>query len=208
VNKVKNFTSQDESKVIFDYNKVTKKLSDIYMKLRFKMHDNLADSQHRCLFSANLKHIYLRIFLHLNDKYYFAFMISDINQLQSTCMQQSLQSAEFTLIKLVYRVFEALSSSHKESSLLHFNSFKKLSVMIFYMNDFFNDFRSFKKQYDFLSQHFFSWVEWALLQLSFKKLKLFVNEIKTLNVIHKVENFVNILKFHIKKILKWKASRN
>jgi len=145
VNKVKNFTFQNESKVIFDYSKVTKKLSDIYMKLSFKMHDNLADSWHRCLFSANLKHAYLKIFLHSNDKYYFAFMISDIDQLQSTRMQQSLQSAEFTLIELMYWAFEALSSSYKESSLLHFNSFKKLSVMIFYMNDFFDDFKSFKK---------------------------------------------------------------
>jgi len=160
VNKVKNFTSQDESRVIFDYSKVTKKLSDIYMKLSFKMHDNLADSQHRCLFSANLKHIYLRISLYSNDKHYFAFMIFEINQLQSTRMQQSLQSAKFTLIEFMYRAFEALSSSHRESSsLLHFNSLEKLSVMIFYMNDFFDDFRSFKKQYNFLSQHFFSQVE-------------------------------------------------
>jgi len=83
-------------------------------------------------------------------------MISDIDQLQSTCMQQSLQSAEFTLIELMYQVFEALSSSHRESSLLHSNSLEKLPVMIFYMNDFFDDFRSFKKQYNFLSQHFFS----------------------------------------------------
>jgi len=44
VNKVKNLTSQDKSKVIFDYSRVTKKLSDIYMKLSFKMHDNLTDS--------------------------------------------------------------------------------------------------------------------------------------------------------------------
>jgi len=159
VNKVKNLTFQDESKVIFDYSKVTKKLSDIYIKLSFKMHDNLADSRHCCLFSANLKHAYLRISLHSNDKHYFAFMISDIDQLQSTRMQQSLQSAKFTLIELMYQAFEALSSSHRESSLLHSNSFEKLSVMIFYMNDFFNDFRSFKKQYDFLSQHFFSRVE-------------------------------------------------
>jgi len=74
-------------------------------------------------------------------------------------MQQSLQSAKFTLIELMYQAFETLPSSHKESSLLHFNSLEKLSVMIFYMNDFFDGFRSFKKQYDFLSQHFFSQVE-------------------------------------------------
>jgi len=159
MNKVKNLTSQDESKIIFDYNRVTKKLSDIYMKLSFKMHDNLADSRHCYLFSANLKHAYLKIFLHLNDKHYFAFMISNIDQLQSTCMQQSSQSAEFTLIKLMYRAFKALSSSYRKSSLLHFNSLEKLSVMIFYMNNFFDDFKSFKKQYDFLSQHFFSRVE-------------------------------------------------
>ncbi len=102
VNKVKNLTSQDESRVIFDYSRVTKKLSDIYMKLSFKMHDNLADSRHHCLFSANLKHAYLRISLHSNDKRYFAFMISDIDQLQSTRMQQSSQSAKFTLIELMY----------------------------------------------------------------------------------------------------------
>lgn len=76
---MKNLTFQDESRIIFDYSRVTKKLSDIYMKLSFKMHDNLADSQHRYLFSANLKRAYLRISLHLNNKHYFAFVISDID---------------------------------------------------------------------------------------------------------------------------------
>jgi hypothetical protein len=205
VDKVESPTPQDEPRVTFDYSRVTEELPGTYMELSSKVHDNLADPRHRCLFSADLKHAYLGISLHPDDRHYFAFTISGIGQLQPTRMQQGSQSAGFTLNELVYRAFGALPPPHREPSLLHSNSPEELPVTTFYMNDFFDGFRSFEEQYDFLMQHFLPRIEWALLQLSFKKLKLFAKEIKALGVTHRVGGFINVLESRIKKILEWKA---
>ena len=56
------------------------------------------------------------------------------------------------MIELVYRAFEAIS--HRESSLLHFANSDHLLVLTFYMNDFFEEFKDFDEQYDFLRNHF------------------------------------------------------
>ncbi len=159
VNKVMNFTSKNESRITFNYFKVTKNLSNTFMKLSSKIHDNLTDSRHECLITVNLKHAYLTIDMHSEDKHYFAFIISEIDQLQSIRMQQESQSVKFIMIKVVYWVFETLSSSMKKFSLLHFESSNTLSSLTFYMNDFFERFKNFKKQYSFLKHHFLSRIE-------------------------------------------------
>lgn len=48
------------------------------MKLNNKIHDNLIDFKHECLFVTDLKHVYFIIFMHLNDRKYFVFIISEI----------------------------------------------------------------------------------------------------------------------------------
>jgi archaellum biogenesis ATPase FlaH len=68
VDKVENLTSQNESRVIFDYFKIHEKLSDSFLKLFFKVHDNLFDSRHKIFFSTDLKHVYLIISMHSNDR--------------------------------------------------------------------------------------------------------------------------------------------
>ena len=74
--------------------------------------------------------------------------------MQSTRMQQNSQSIDFTMIELTYRVFDALFSLIKKFSLLHSNDSASLSMLTFYMNDFFDDFANFDEQYDFLKKHF------------------------------------------------------
>ena len=79
MNKIENSTSEHESRVIFDYSRVNEKLSDSHLELFNKIHDNLSNSRHRCLFATNLKHVYFTISFHFDDKHYFFFTIFDID---------------------------------------------------------------------------------------------------------------------------------
>ena len=208
VNKVENFTSDDEFRVTFDYSRMNEKLSDSHLELSSKIHDNLSNSRHRCLFAANLKHVYFIISFHSDDKHYFVFTIFDIDQIQFIRMQQNSQSADFIMTELTYRDFDSLFFFIKKFSLLHSNDSASLSMFTFYMNDFFDDFVNFEKQYVFLKEHFLSRIEWARLLLSFKKLQLFAEEIRALSVIHFVDDFVRILKERIVKIVRWSMLKN
>ena len=87
INKVENLKSIDEPRIIFNYFKVTKLLSKAHLKLSFKIYDYLFNSKYECLFSANLKYTYFTISLHSNNRHYFVFTISEINQVQLTRMQ-------------------------------------------------------------------------------------------------------------------------
>jgi hypothetical protein len=119
VNKIENLTSQNESRVIFDYFRIHEKLLDSFLKLFSKVHDNLSDFRHKMFFSADLKHVYLIIFMHSDDRHYFAFFISNIDQMQSTRVQQNSKFAEFIMTKLMYRTFKSLLSLIEKFSLLH-----------------------------------------------------------------------------------------
>lgn len=47
------------------------------------------------------------------------------------------------IIELIYRVFDVFLSFIKESSLFYFESSIKLSIFIFYIDDFFEEFIEF-----------------------------------------------------------------
>ena len=79
VDKIKNSQSSNKSRMIFNYSRVIKLLSNTYLKLSSKIYNHLFNSRYKCLFSTNLKYAYFTISLHLNDKHYFAFTIFDIN---------------------------------------------------------------------------------------------------------------------------------
>lgn len=79
MNKVKNFKSTNESRLIFNYSKIIENLLDIFVKLFSKMHDNLLNLKHRFLFLINLKHVYYIINMHSENKHYFVFIIFEIN---------------------------------------------------------------------------------------------------------------------------------
>jgi hypothetical protein len=204
VDKVKNFTSQNESRVTFDYSRIHEELFDSFLKLFFKVHDNLFDSRHKVFFSIDLKHVYLIISMHSNDRHYFAFFISSIDQVQFIRIQQNSKFVEFIMTKLIYKAFDSLSSSADlESSFLHSTDSHHLSVLIFYMNDFFERFQNFDDLYEFLRAHFLSRIEWVKLRLFFRKMHLFEDKVKTLKIISCVDDFIKILENRIKKIAKW-----
>jgi len=203
VDKVEDPTPEDEPRVTFDYSRVEEDLPGSHLEHSSKVHDNLSDPRHRSLFAADLKHAYLTIPLHPDDRHNFAFTISGIGQVQPTRMQQGSKSAGFTMTELAYRAFGALPPPFHEPSLLHSNNPATPPTLVFYMDNFFGGFQSFDELYEFLRVHFLPRVEWARLKLSFKKLRLFESEIKVLGVTHSVGGFVQILEARVAKIARW-----
>lgn len=203
VDKVENPLPSDEPRMTFDYSRVDELLPGSFLEMSSKVHDHLSNPQHGCLFSADLKHAYLTIPLHRDDRHYFAFTISGIGQCQPTRMQQGSKSAGFTMTELVYRAFGFIPPPDPEPSLLHSASPEIPPPLTFYMDDFFGGFRDFEDQFVFLRDHFLPRVEWARLLLSFKKLRLFASTIKALGVSHTIGGIVQILQTRIAKIAKW-----
>ena len=108
----------------------------------------------------------------------------------------------------MYRDFKYLLSFYKKSSLLYLDDSTILLSLIFYINDFFEKFTSFEKQYNFLRNYFLSRVKWAKLRLFFKKLYLFVLKITILRVTYSIDDFIKILKKRVKKIARYLVSIN
>ena len=82
--KSENFSSMNEFRSTFNYANIHKNLSDCYIKLIIWMHDYLSESRHELFMQTNIKHDYFSMNVHLNDQHILAFIISDIEQLQST----------------------------------------------------------------------------------------------------------------------------
>ncbi len=112
------------------------------------------------------------------------------------------------MTKLIYRVFDSLSFLISESSLLHSADSSYLLVLVFYINDFFDEFQSFDDLYEFFRNHFFSRIEWAKLRLFFKKMHLFERQMKVLEITHIDDDFIKILESRIEKIAKYSVSTN
>jgi hypothetical protein len=146
--------------------------------------------------------------MHSSNRHYFAFFISEVYQVQHTKVQKDLKFAEFTMIELIYKAFESLSSSIKKFSLLNSANLFHLSMLVFYMNDFFDEFQIFHDLYEYLRDHFLSSIAWIKLRLFFKKMHLFKNEMNALKITHFVNDFIKILKNSFKRIAKWSILTN
>ena len=183
--------------------RVTEDLPGTHLELSSKVHDNLSDPRHKYFFAADLKHAYLTVPLHPDDRHYFAFTISGIGQVQPCRMQEGSKSAGFIMTELAYRAFGALPPPYKEPSLLYSAGPTNLPVLVVYMDDFFGGFQTFEELYSFLRHQFLPRVEWARLRLSFRKLRLFEAEIKALGVKHSLGGHIQILEERISKIANW-----
>ena len=182
VDKVENTKPEDEPRMTFDYSRVTKLLPGSHLELSSKVHDHPSNPHHSCLFSADLKHAYLTVPLHPEDRHYFTFKISGIGQIQPTRLQQGSQSTRFTMTELSYRAFGPIPAPHPEPSLFDSPDSAIPPSLVFYMNDFLGGFQDFGNIFPFSRDHFFPRVEWARLLLSSKKLRLFASLIKALGV--------------------------
>jgi len=81
VDKVENPTPSNEPRMTFDYSRIYEDFLGAFMELLFKVYDHLSNPYHGCLFSADLKYVYLTVPIHPDDRYCFAFTISGIGQL-------------------------------------------------------------------------------------------------------------------------------
>ena len=108
-------------------------------------------------------------------------------------MQQGSMSAGFTLTEVVYKALGFIPPPSPEPSLLHSNDPSIPPPLSTYMDDIFGGFRTFEDMFKFLRDHFFPRTEWARLKLSFKKLRLFMDRIKALGVVHVVGGQVYIV---------------
>ena len=206
VDKTENPLLTDESRLTFDYFRVHEKLSETYVELFSRTHDNLSNSDHGCLFSADLKHAYFTINLDEEVRPLFAFTIPGMRQLQPTRMFQSSKSASFIMTEVINRAFEKIS---EKFSLLHSSDSFQLPNLCFYMNDLFGGQPpGFLPLYQYLRFHFFPRLEWARLKLFFKKLKLWCIKIKVLGIIHEIGGKVHVLQDRIQKIIDFPEPRN
>ena len=200
VDKSDNPKPSDEPRMTFDYSRVHEDFPGTYVELSSKVHDHLSNPRHGCLFKADLKHAYLTVPLHQDDRHYFAFTISGIGQCQPTRMQPGSKSAGFTMTAAVYKGFGFIPPPHPEPSLLHSGDPSIPPPLSFYTDDFFGGFPDFQAQFAFLRDHFFPRVEWAKMVLSFKKLRLFAGSIEALGVRHCVGGHVYIRGGRISRI--------
>lgn len=99
----------------YDYSKVMKELSSVYMKLMLACHNYLSDPRHGCYMTANLKHAYFIIEVHFEDRKFFAFTIFGLGQLQPIRMQQRFMTALFIMSELKCRVLEEISENIENS---------------------------------------------------------------------------------------------
>ena len=113
------------------------------MKFLSKIHNYLLNLKHKCFFIANLKHDYYCIILHLKNHHYFTFYISEIKQIQFIKMQQDFKNADFTLTEFIYQTFKLLLNHFTSSLLLHNDIEENFAFLMFYMNNFFKNFKSF-----------------------------------------------------------------
>ena len=210
VDKVENPQPTDEPRITIDYSRVIEVLPGAHLERCANVHDNLSNPSHGYLFSADLKHAYLTVPLHKGHRHYFAFTVPGFGQLQPTRMQPGSQSGGFTMTELIYRGFGPIPSTKHlaEPSLLHSSDPGIPPSLTFYMDDFFGGFPDFESLFKFLKDHFFPRVEWARLLLSFRKLRLFMEQIKALGVGHCIGGGVKILDERIARIIQWPVPKD
>lgn len=81
-----------------------------------------------------------------------------------------------------------------EPSLLHQSHPDETDKLKFYMDDIFGALRDFASSYAYLRDHLLPRIAWAKFRLSFKKLRLFMDEIEALGVIHNIGG-VSVIKY-------------
>ncbi|KAI0991863.1 hypothetical protein K3495_g16324, partial [Podosphaera aphanis] len=144
---------------------------------------------------------------------YLAFTLNNKPQLQPTRLPQGSKSATFGLTQCMNIALGALpklpnnlkaddGSDGSESSLLHHKEIDNEDLK-FYMDDIFGAYPSFQAGFSHLQFRLLPRIAWAKFRLSFKKLRLFMDEIDALGVIHKTGG-TSVVKYdRAAKIKQW-----
>ena len=195
----------DEPRLAFDYSRLKEQAPASCMERAPKVHDYLGNPLHRCLFKADLKHVYFKVELHPDDRHIFAFTVPGFGQLQPTRMPQGSGSASFTMTELMNIAFGQIPPPDAERSLLTLSDPPPLA---FYLDDIFGGYPNFEAQYAFLRDHFLPRIAWARLRLSFSKLSLFQESIVALGIEHYTLGRLKIREERVGKIMNWPTPKD
>ena len=111
-------------------------------------------------------------------------------------MPQGSQSAGFSMNEVMFVALGPIPPlplelqtpryNRSKPSLLSSDSVDRAPHVKFYMDDIFSGKETPQEMYEFLQDHLLPRIEWSMLKLSFKKLRLFCDEICALGLIHKI----------------------
>ena len=144
--KSENFSSMNEFRSTFNYANIHENLSDYHIKLIIWIHDYLSESRHELFMQTDIKHDYFSVSIHSDDQHILVFIISDIEQLQSTWMFQKTSSTLFIFVELMSIVLKSILIFNSEFLLLHtdIKNSDDLSQCMIYIDDIFEKFQFFK----------------------------------------------------------------
>ena len=84
INKFKDTTYLNKSRLIFNYFRVNKNFLSNYIKLSAKIHNYFANLQYNIYIQTNLQHDYFSVKVYFKNRYIFVFTILNLKQLQLT----------------------------------------------------------------------------------------------------------------------------
>ena len=164
------------------------------------VYDLLSILSYQCLFLADIKHEYLLVNVHFDDRNYLAFHVSRIEQTQPTCMPQRARTSCFTFSKLINIVLGSISTLQSKSSLFYGKTAKDSALLAFYMDNYFEAFKTYQKQYIFLYNYFFPRMVWSKLKLILSKLKIEITKIFALEEEYAIDRKIKLKLNKIEKI--------
>jgi hypothetical protein len=183
-----------EMRITFNYSNVHEDMPGSCLQLASEVHDYLSDPRHGCFMQFDIKHAYWSIPVHPEDRYFFAFFADGIGQLQPTRMPQGSRSAGYSMNELMFIAFGYIpplpDGTGEEPSLLAALGLDMARPLMFYMDDLFNGGMDAERGIEFLRDHFLPRAEWSMMRLSFKKLRLFQEEIEALGIIHRIHGVI------------------
>ena len=146
---------QVQPRFTFNYHLVYEDIPASHMKVTINMHNLLSIPSNKCLFSADIKHEYWVVNVHLDDRHYLVFHIPGIRQVQPTSMSQGARTSSFTFKKFMNIVLGPIPTPQPELLLIHRKTTRDSAPFAFYIDDIFGAFKTHQEQYIFLRDHFF-----------------------------------------------------
>lgn len=162
----------------------------------------LAHPSHGRFMKADLKNGYWAVEVHPDDRYYLAFNVPGIGQVQPTRMAQGARSSSFTMNELGAIAFGEIPAPDPEPSLLH-STPEQMQDLVYYVDDIFGAHKTIEDQLHFIEHHFFPRILWSRLKLSFKKLELLVQDIVALGERHVAGGMIRPTPERLRKIAEW-----
>lgn len=153
------------------------------------------------LFFVNIVYGSWVVNVYPNDRHYFVFYVSEIIQIQHTHIPERARTPFFIFNKLMNIFLGPIPSLQFKRLLLYRKTTKESTLLAFYIDKIFEDFKTYQEQFIFLCDYFFLYMVWSQLKLVLFKVKIRITHIFTLEKKHKIDIRVRLNPDKIQKIL-------